>query len=456
MVPARNPRTAQGGIVRFDGGPPGARPPRVVIVGAGMGGLAAARALRRAPVDVTVIDAHNYSAFAPLLFEAAVGVIVPEDLARPARSLLSRCPNATFRVGRVVGIDWGRRSVRLADDDELPFEFLVLAPGVVARYQDVPGAAEHAVPLKGVTDAARLRNSILRSFEAAAAHRGRTGPGATTIAIVGGGATGTELAGYLADILFRSFARDYPMLPRERMKIVLVERGGRLLPAFDARLGRYAEAALRRRGVDVRLSTTAARVDESGLVLDDGTRVEASTVVWGGGVTAPDWLVRAGVAMEGGRVVVGADLRLPGRPRVFAIGDVAAARSASGSLRPQVAQVAIQGGRHAGRQIERIVAGRPTRPFRYLDKGSMAMVGVYAAVVESGRLRLTGRPAWAAWALLHVAYLPGMSNRLRAMQSWAWWHVTHEAAARVLLDEAEGDEPTPAVAPVGAREVALR
>jgi NADH:ubiquinone reductase (H+-translocating) len=417
------------------------RAAQVVIVGAGLGGLAAERALRRLSVAVTVVDAHNYATFAPLLFEAAVGVIVPEDVARPVRSFLGRSRHTTFRLGEVIAIDWEHRHVELADGEELPFDYLVLAPGVVPWYGAVPGAAEHAVALKTVSDAAHIRNSILRSFEVAAAHPDQTGPEATTVAIVGGGASGVELAGYLADVLFRSFARDYSDIPRERMRLIVVELGDRLLPGFDHRLGRYAAAALRRRDVDVRLHTRVERIDPAGLILDTGERIRASTIVWAGSVSAPAWLTDAGLAIDHGRVVVDADLRLAEHPHSFAIGDAAAVRSRSGRLQPQVAQVAVQGGRHAARQIERLIAGRPTRPFRYFDKGTMAMVGVYAAVVQSGRLRLTGRLAWVAWGLLHVAYLPGMANRLRALQTWRWWHVTHEASARVLIDDRADPEP---------------
>ena len=414
--------------------------PRVVIVGAGLGGLAAERALRRLPVAVTLVDAHNYSTFPPLLFEAAVGVIVPEAIVRPVRSFIRRSPHTTFCLGEVVGVDWRRRRVRLADQAELPFDHLILAPGVVSWFGGVPGAAEHAVPLKTAIEATRVRNSIVRSFEAAAAHPDRLGPPATTIAIVGGGASGVERAGYLSDVLFRSFAEDYPLIPRDRMRVVLVELGPRLLPGFHARLGRYAEAALRARGVEVRLRSRVDRIDADGLVLEGSERIPASTIVWAGGVSAPAWLSDAGLPLVRGRVIVDDDLRLAEHPDTFVVGDVAAVRTSSGALRPQVAQVAIQGGRHAARQIARLLAGRPTRRFRYLDKGSMAMVGVYDAVVESGRIRLTGRQAWNAWALLHVAYLPGMANRLRAAADWGWWHVTHEAGARVLLEDATPGE----------------
>lgn len=409
--------------------------PRVVIVGAGLGGLAAARALRRVPVDVTVVDAHNYSTFQPLLFEAAVGVIVPEDVVRPVRSFLGRSRQAAFRLGEVIGIDWDRRQVRLADGDQLPFDYLILAPGVKAQFGSVSGAAAHAIPLKTVTDAARVRNSILRSFETAAAHPDRAPAAATTIAMVGGGASGVELAGYLSDILFRSLVMDYPQIPPERMRLIVLELGDRLLPGFDPRLSQYAEAQLRNRGVDVRLGAAVRSVDSEGLTLDNAERIPADTIVWAGGVSAPGWLADAGLPIERGRVVVDPDLRLTDHGETFVIGDAAAVPAPSGGLRPQVAQVAVQGGRHAARQIARLITGRSTRRFRYFDKGTMAMVGVYAAVVQSGPVRLSGQIAWIAWGLLHVAYLPGMANRLRALQTWQWWHVTHEASARVLIEE---------------------
>jgi NADH dehydrogenase len=323
----------------------------------------------------------------------------------------------------------------------VPFDYLILAPGVVAQRGSVDGAAAYAVSLKTVIDAATVRNSILRSFEEAATHPDRAPAGATTIAMVGGGATGVELAGYLSDVLFRSLVKDYPQISPGRMRVLVLESGDRLLAGFDPRLSRYAASALRSRGVDVRLRTAVRCVDREGLILESGEHIPARTVVWAGGVGAPRWLAEAGLPIEHGRVVVGGDLRLADHPEAFVIGDAAAVRASSGALRPQVAQVAVQGGRHAARQIARLIAGRPTRRFRYLDKGAMAMVGVYAAVVQSGRVRLDGRIAWVAWGLLHVAYLPGMSNRLRALQTWEWWHVTHEASARVLIEGPPSAEP---------------
>jgi NADH dehydrogenase len=294
------------------------------------------------------------------------------------------------------------------------------------------------VPLKSVTDATRLRNSVLRSFEDAAAHPQSAGRGMTSVAVIGGGASGVEIAGYLADILFRSFAHDYPSVPRHQMRLTLVEIGERLLPGFHPRLGGYAERMLRRRGVDVLLKSAVTSVDDGGITLGTGERIEAATVVWAGGVRAPAWLAASSGELDQGRVVVEDDLRVSGHPEAFAIGDVAAVRSPSGRLYPQVAQVAIQGGHHVA---SRIATGRGT-PFRYWDKGSMAVIGCNAAVVESGRVRLTGRLAWIAWGALHLAYLRGMPNRLSIAQKWRWWHVTHEATTRVLIDYDDGPTAT--------------
>ena len=300
------------------------------------------------------------------------------------------------------------------------------------------GAARHALPLKSVTDAIQLRNSLLRSFEAAAAHPQLAEEGATSAAIIGGGASGVEVAGYLADFLFPTFARDYPQLDPERMRITLLELGDRLLPTFDPALSRYVLDTLGRHGVEVRLGMPVTAVDADGVTLADGGRLAAHTVVWAGGVSAPPWVQHLGLPLAHGRVVTGPDLRVPGHPTTFAVGDLAAVCAPDGRLYPQVAQVALQAGRHAARQIRGLTAGKATQPFRYRDKGAMAIIGRNAAVVQSGPLRLTGRLAWIAWGLLHLAYLPGTANRLSVAQKWRWWHLTHRSSSRVLIELADG------------------
>jgi NADH:quinone reductase (non-electrogenic) len=408
---------------------------RVVIVGAGMAGLSAARHLSDTGMHVTLVDEHNYTTFPPMLFYVATAFLSPEDVVRPIRALLPRRGTVSFQLSRVQAIDLAGHQVTLDDDRVIAFDYIILAPGVVPAFGSVPGAAQHAIPMKTALDAARLRNNLLRSFEFAAAHPELRDKGMTSVAIIGGGPTGVEVAGYLADFLFHySFPHDYPDLPRDFTRISLVEVGDRLLPALHPRLSRYALARLQRRGVDVRLNTMVTRVEGDGITLADGDKLDAWTVVWAGGVGAGDWVTRLRLPLEHGRIVVEADLRVAGYDHVFAIGDAAAIRSPGGAVYPQVAQIALQSGRHAARQIQHLVADEPTTPFRYHDKGTMAMVGRNAAIVEAGPIRLTGLPAWIAWGVLHLAYLPGVVNRLSAGQKFLLWHFTHDTNARILLE----------------------
>jgi NADH dehydrogenase len=273
----------------------------------------------------------------------------------------------------------------LLEDGSAAFDYLVLAPGVVPAFAGVPGAAAHAIPLELVTDATQLRNRLLRSFETAAARPGSAAPSATSIAVVGGGPTGVELSGYIANFLFHcQFEADYPQLDPAAMRVTLLERGDRLLPGFHPALSAYALKMLRSRGVDVRLSTDVIEVDGDRVTISGGQRIPAATVVWAGGVDAPPWVKALGLAVRDVRVVTGADLRVPGHPDTFAIGDLAAVPApGAGGLRPQLAQVAIQTGRHAGCQIRRLAAGQPATRFSYVDKGMMAIIGRNAAIVQA-------------------------------------------------------------------------
>lgn len=409
--------------------------PRVVIVGAGMAGLAAGRALRRAPGSVLLIDQHNYTTFPPLLFQVASCFISPAEVAHPVRAALRRLPNAEFRLASVTGIDFEAGLVRLDGGDEVPYDYLVLAPGVAPAFGEISGASSSAIPLKSVNDATNLRNSLLRSFERAAASPDNASPADTRIVVVGGGPTGVELSGYVANFLFHhQFRADYPQLDPSSMQVTLVEHGDRLLPGYHPQLGAYALRALQARGVAVRLRTDVVQVDALGVTLTSGERLPAATVAWAGGVEAAEWLRRTGLVIDHGRVTVEADLRAPGLRNVFVVGDVAGVAAPDGRLRPQVAQVAIQSGRHAGRQVRRMIAGRATTDFRYLDKGMMAIIGRNAAIVQAGPLRLTGRLAWVAWGFLHIGYLPGGANRMTTGLKYLWWHVSHESADRVLIE----------------------
>ena len=428
---------------------------RVAVVGAGMAGLAAVRALARSPASVVLIDEHNYSAFPPLLFQVATCFISPADIARPVRAMLHRQRNATFRLGRVTGVDPIAHRLSLADGSYIDYDHLVLAPGVVAAFANIAGAARYAIPLKTVNDAIRLRNSLLRSFEVAAANP-TASSAYTSVAVIGGGTTGVELAGYIADFLLRrQFPRDYPQLDPAAMRVTLIERGPRLLPAFHPRLSSYTHKTLVSRGVDVRVATDVVEVDVDGVTVTGGERIPAATVVWAGGVEAPDWIRELGLEMRHGRVVVNADLTIPRLSDVSVVGDLAAIPATADSLRPQVAQVAIQTGRHAGRQINRRLIRRPTVAFSYFDKGMMATVGRNAAIIQSGHLRLTGRLAWFAWGALHINYLPGELNRLATGLKYLWWHVAHENANRVLIEPEPEPEPEPGPAAT-AQEPARR
>ncbi len=407
---------------------------RVVVVGAGMAGLSVARNLVSVGADVRLIDEHNYTTFPPMLLYVAAGFVAPEDVVRPVRALLPHRGTVSFDLARVEAIDTDNRRVVLDDARTVPFDYLILAPGVVPALGAVPGASQHAIPMKTALDAARLRNNLLRSFEFAASHPECRDPGMTGVAILGGGPTGVEVAGYLADFLYRySFPHDYPTLPR-RTTISLIESGERLLPALHPKLSRYALTCLQRRGVDVRLSTRVTDIDSTGLTLSDGERVAAWTVIWAGGVRVADWVAELGLPLVQGRVDVGPDLRVVGCDDVFAIGDAAAIRTPDGALYPQVAQIALQSGRHVALQIGRLLENEPTTPFRYRDKGTMAIVGRKAAILDAGPIRLTGVLAWIAWGVLHLAYLPGVVNRLSAGQKFLLWHFTHDTNARILLE----------------------
>jgi NADH:quinone reductase (non-electrogenic) len=420
----------------------------VVIVGAGMAGLRAARDLADTGAQVTLIDAHNYTTFPPMLFYVATAFLAPEDIVRPTRALLPNRKGISFELGHVQAIDRRNCNVMLDEGRVIPFDYLILAPGVVPAFGTVPGASEHAIPMNTPLDAARLRNNLIRSFEFAASHPEVSDPSMTSVAIIGGGPTGVEVAGYLADFLFRySFPHDYPNLLRSCTRISLCELDDRLLPGLHPKLGHYALARLRRRGVEVKLSTKVASVDGSGLTLADGERVGAWTVVWAGGVGVADLVKRLEVPLVDGRIEVEPDLRITGFDNGFAIGDAAAIRSPAGPPYPQVAQIALQSGRHAARQISDQIAHKPTTPFHYHDKGTMAMVGRNAAIAEVGPIRLTGLPAWIAWGVLHLAYLPGVVNRLSAGLKFLLWHFTHDTNARILLERDievwAHPEPTP-------------
>jgi NADH dehydrogenase len=401
--------------------------------------------LAREAVEVTLIDRHNFTTFQPLLYQVATAGLNAADVAHPVRGLFHRQSNLRFRHGEVRGVDWDARVLHLRSGPAVPFDQLVVAAGAVATWFDVPGAERWAMPLYTLDDAVRLRNHILEQFEAADLDPSLIDDGALNFVVVGGGPTGVETAGALAELVAMVFRRDFPRLDVGRSKIVLVEARDALLAPFRPGSQAHAAQSLQARQVDVRLGESVAEVDRHSVRLGSGEVLPAHTVVWAAGVTANPLAQTLGLeTTRAGRIVVGADLAVPGRPGVWAIGDVAAAPGRKGDLLPQLAPVAMQSGTHVARQIARQLAARPTQRFRFRDKGTMATIGRRAAVAElPGGIRLSGTPAWLAWLGLHIFYLAGLRNRASVMLNWAWSYLTWDRGPRVILRPADC-EPEPA------------
>ena len=414
--------------------------PRVVIVGGGFGGLYAARALGRAPVDVTVVDRTNHHVFQPLLYQVATASLSPSQIAYPIRGVLRRQANTRVLMAAATGVDLAARRVRLADG-ELAYDWLILAPGASHSYFGHPEWEPLAPGLKTIDDALRIRARILTAFERA---ERETDPerrrAMLTFVVVGGGPTGVELAGAIGEIACKVMARDFRTFDTRETRTILVEAGPRILPAFPPELSEKAERSLERLCVEVRAGEAVTRL-EDGAVWLGSERVASGTVLWAAGV-APSPLARSlGVPLDrAGRVVVSPDLTIPGHPEVFVIGDLAAAAGDGGKPLPGLAPVAIQQGEYAARVVAREAAARPgvpgaapaREPFHYHDRGTMATIGRDAAVVDLGRLRFSGYPAWLLWCFIHILWLIGFRNRFLVMIEWAWAYVRFERSARLI------------------------
>ncbi|MFP5255444.1 MAG: NAD(P)/FAD-dependent oxidoreductase [Acidimicrobiia bacterium] len=409
--------------------------PKVVVIGAGFGGVEVARHLKGVPVDVTLVDRHNYRTFQPLLYQVATAGLNAADVAHPVRGLFHGQRNVAFRQADVTGVDWDGRVVHLDGQPDLPFDHLVVAGGASVTYFGTPGAAEHGFPLYTLADSVTLRNHIVERFEAADVDRGAIERGALTFVVVGGGPTGVETAGALAELFAMVFRKDYPHLEVARARVVLVEMQDHLLGPFAESSRRHALDTLRARGVEVRLGTKVAAVAAEAVTFADGEVLPCHTLIWAAGVQANPLASALDVPQgRGGRITVGPDLAIDGRPGGWAIGDIAAAHDRKGELLPQLAPVAMQAGRHVARQITRLLEGRPTEAFRYRDKGTMATIGRRAAVAElPGRIRLRGAPAWLAWLGLHLVFLVGTRNRASVLLNWAWSYLTWDRGPRIVL-----------------------
>ncbi len=419
--------------------------PKVVIIGGGFAGLSAARTLAGEAVEVTLVDRHNFHTFQPLLYQVATAGLDPADVAYPIRTIFRKAPNLTFRHARAVSVDVEGRTVDLDDGESLPYDHLVVATGAAAAFFAVPGAAEHARPLYTLADARRLRNDLLGCLEDVDAHPERFDGGAPTFVVVGGGPTGVETAGALVELLEMSVRHDRLRLDPERTRVVLLDGVDRLLTPFDPSASRYTEETLRARGVAVRLGTTVAEVTAAGVRLADGEWIPAGVVIWAGGVTVEGTLAARlpGGRGRGGRVTVTPGLSLEGHPEVFVVGDAAAVPLGPGreGPAPQLAQVAMQSGRHAALRILAARGGPTPGPFRYRDKGIMATVGRRAAVAQLPRGPVvTGTLGWLAWLGLHLVYLVGFRNRVVVLVNWFWRYLNWASGPRLIVTDLDREE----------------
>jgi NADH dehydrogenase len=406
--------------------------PRVVIVGGGFGGLYAARALAKTPVEVTVVDRTNHHVFQPLLYQVATASLAPSQVAYPIRGVLRTQRNTRVLLADVTAIDVPGRRVVLADG-EIPYDWLVLATGASHSYFGHPEWEALAPGLKTLDDALCIRERVLLAFERAERERdaGRR-QALLTFVVVGGGPTGVELAGAIGEIACKVMARDFRTIDTRDTRTILVEAGPRLLPAYPPSLSAKAERSLERLCVEVRTGEAVTRLEE-GAVWLGADRVASATVLWAAGV-APSPVARSlGAPLDrAGRVRVSGDLTVPGHPEIFVIGDLAALSDAAGRPLPGLAPVAIQQGEHAAKNVARAVRGRPPLPFRYHDRGTMATIGRAAAVVDLGRVRLSGYPAWLLWCFIHILWLIGFRNRFVVMIEWAWAYVRFDRSARLI------------------------
>jgi NADH dehydrogenase len=426
---------------------------RVVIVGGGFAGLSAARALVGRPVEVTIADQRNFHTFQPLLYEVATAGLESGDVAYPIRSVFGRADNVSFRFARVTGVDWDNHLVTAEGSPSLSFDSLIVASGATARFFGIPGAAEFTFPLYTLTDARALRDHVLRRLEDADTDPAALADGALTFVVVGGGPTGVEVAGALAELLDVAVSHDGFSFDRGSGRIIIVDGVERLLTPFTPSAGSYAATTLEGRGVELMFGRMVSSVDQSCVELDDGTRIPTKTVVWAGGVTVENTVAsRLGApAGANGRLVVDEDLLISGRADAYAVGDAAAVpwtphSTAHPDICPQLAQVAIQSGRHAAGQVLRRIDGRPSEPFRYHDKGIMATIGRRAAVTQFPRGTVVrGTLGWLAWLGLHLVYLIGYRNRIVVLVNWSWRYLSWGSGPRVIvsdeLEEGDGSRP---------------
>jgi NADH dehydrogenase len=411
--------------------PVGARP-SVVIVGAGFGGLRLARGLSRAPVDVTILDRHNYHTFVPLLYQVATAGLEPEEIAQPIRRILRGVPNVRFRLDTVTGVDLDRRTIT-TDTGELRYDYLVLAAGSATNYFG-PDLALVTSALRDLDDAERLRDQVLDAFEAASAEEDHSRRrGLMTLIVVGGGPTGVELAGALAELRRHVLPHDYPDLDLSWARILLLEATDHILPGMPKALQVKAQAKLSELGVEIHFGAPVADADADGVTLRGGETISAGAVMWVAGMRAPPLAEAVPTAKDSaGRLMVSKTLNLPGHPEVYAIGDMIHVGGPNTQPHPMLAPVAIQQGALVAENILRRLAGKPQKRFVYKDRGTMVTIGRNAAVARIFGLRLSGFIAWLIWLTVHLVWLIGFRNRMLVLVNWAWNYLTYDRGVRLI------------------------
>lgn len=402
--------------------------PKVVVLGAGFGGLTAAKALDSI-ADVTLVDRHNFQTFLPLLYQVSTAGLAADHIAHPIRGAL-RKTKIKFRMGSPLTIDHKNKSVKLDSSEVLDFDYLVVALGSATNDFGVKGVAEHALGMKSVSEALEIRSSILRRFEDLCRFEDDT---KFSITVVGGGPTGVEMAGAIAELKKGPLKSDYAMAAKN-ISVNIVEAGPRLIPSFSPLLSTRTKRDLEKLGVNVFLNTSVNEVKPRTIVLGDKSNLPSEVTIWAAGVTGEPVMKKLNLPIVNGRIAIEPSLQVTNYPYIFAIGDIAGAKGSDGRFLPMVAPVAMQQGRFLKTQITNLLANKPLSPFKYRDKGSMATIGRHKAVVEVGPLKLAGIPAWYAWLWLHLFYLLGGRNKIGTMADWTWNYLTFDRGNRHIMD----------------------
>jgi NADH:quinone reductase (non-electrogenic) len=408
---------------------------RVLILGGGFAGVGAAQKLRKADADVVLVDRHDYHTFQPLLYQLATGLLEQTAVGHSLRDLLSG--HAVVHKARVTGIDLEKRTVEFEELEPASYDYLVFGLGAEVTFFGTAGAPEHAFPMYTLPHAVRLKDHLLERWEAADRDPSLIADGALNVVVVGGGPTGVETAGAIAELYRGNFVNDYPAVAPDEARVILVEAGPELFPMFKPKLREYATKALTDRGVEVTTGTPVASVTPTRVTLKSGETLNAHTLVWGAGLQGNPLVRSLGLELQrGNRIAVGPDLTLPGHSEVYVVGDAAAITdSKTGEVLPQLGSVALQSGEHVGRTIAARIAGKKTEPFAYRDKGTMAAIGRGAAVVQMlGGRTMTGVKAQAAWGAVHLALLPTNEDRAKAVVDWAGAAMTHQRTGRITVE----------------------